>query len=62
MQIVSIETIFLKCQILFLGKTIQNITNILSAEFVQRVVKVNKKEKNSIGFISCIKFGLIKMY
>ena len=39
MQIVS-ETICMKSQILFSGKNKKNITNLLSAELAQRVVKV----------------------
>ena len=35
------ETICMKCQILFSGKNKKNITNLSSAEFAQRVVKVN---------------------
>ena len=35
------ETIFMKCQILFSGKSKKkNITNLLSAELAQRGVKV----------------------
>ena len=35
------ETICMKYQTCFLGKKIKNITNLLSAEFAKRVVKVN---------------------
>ena len=43
MQIVSnpIETIRKKCQILFSGKIKNTVINLSSAEFCQRVVKVN---------------------
>ena len=40
MQIVSSETICMKCQILFTGKNKKNIINLSSAEYAQRVVKV----------------------
>ena len=36
-----VETICMKCQILFSGKSKVNITNLLSAELAKRVVKVN---------------------
>ena len=44
MQIVSkgIETICMKCQILFSGENKQNITNLSSAELAQRVVMVSR--------------------
>ena len=42
MQIVFMETIYMKCQILFSGKNKKNIANLSSAEFAQRVVKVRK--------------------
>ena len=35
------ETICIKCQILFSGKNKKNIINLSSAEFVLRVVKAN---------------------
>ena len=34
------ETICMNCQILLSGKNKKNVTNILSAELAQRVVKV----------------------
>ena len=36
---ISMETICMKCQILFSGKNKKNIINLLCAEFAQRVVK-----------------------
>ena len=41
MQIVSKETICMKCQILFSGKNKKNIINLSPGENAQRVVKVN---------------------
>ena len=38
------ETICMKCHILFSGKNKNNITNLLSAEYAQRVGKVKSKE------------------
>ena len=35
-----LETVCMKCQILFCGKNKENIANLLSAELAQRVVKV----------------------
>ena len=35
------ETIFVKGQLLFSGKNKKNITNLLSAELAQRVVKIS---------------------
>ena len=40
---IVMETICMKCQILFSGKIQKNITNLLSAELAQRVVKVKKQ-------------------
>ena len=40
MQIVSMETICMKCQILFWGKNKKSITTLSSTEYAQRVVKV----------------------
>ena len=37
----TVETICMKCQILFSGKSKKNVTNLLSAELAKRVVKVN---------------------
>ena len=37
----SMETIGMKCQILFSGKNKKNINNLSSAELPKRVVKVN---------------------
>ena len=37
----SMETICMKCEVLFSGKNKKNITNVFSSEFAQRVVKVN---------------------
>ena len=34
------ETIYMKCQILFSGENKKNITDLFSAELAQRVVKV----------------------
>ena len=36
----SLETICMKCQILFSGKNKKNIVNLSSAEIAQRAVKV----------------------
>ena len=36
----AMETICMKCQILFSGKNKKNITNLSSAELAQRVVMV----------------------
>ena len=41
------ETICMKCQILFSGKNKKNIINLLSAENAQRVVKVNSLDSIS---------------
>ena len=41
MQIVSQETICMKCQILFSGKNEKNIVSLSSVEFVLRVLEVN---------------------
>ena len=35
------ETINMKCRILFSGKNMKNITNLLSAELANKVVMVN---------------------
>ena len=35
----------MKCLILFSGKNKKNIINLSSAEFAQRVVKVNKQKR-----------------
>ena len=37
----------MKCQFLFSGKTMKNITNLLAAELAQRVVKVKRCRRNS---------------
>ena len=45
----------MKCQNLFSGKNKKNIINSLSAELIQRVVKVNdpvRDQSNSINLIS----------
>ena len=38
----TVETICMKCQILFSGKNKKNIINLSSAEFAQRMVKVKQ--------------------
>ena len=38
----AIETICMKCPVLFFGKNKKNIINLSSAEFAQRVVKVKE--------------------
>ena len=49
------ETICMKCQSLFSGKNEKNIINLSSAEFTQRVVKVNSafKELNHLPWVPC---------
>ena len=37
------ETIRMKCQILFSGKNKKNIINLSSAEFAQKVVEIKKE-------------------
>ena len=37
----QVEIIYIKCLILFSGKNKKNITNLLSVELAQRLVKVN---------------------
>ena len=41
-KLFPMETIGMKCQILFSGKNKKNVINLSSAEFAQRVAKVNK--------------------
>ena len=48
MQIVSKETICMKCQNLFSGKSKKNITNLSSAELAKRVVKVKRLMNGSL--------------
>ena len=40
------ETICMKCQILFSGKNKKTIANLSSTELVKRVIKVNQKTNN----------------
>ena len=62
MQIVSRETICMKCQSLFSGKNKSNISKLTSAEFAQRVVNIKTFQQalksfeiKAYGFQECNK-------
>ena len=54
-----IETIDMKCQILFSGKNKKNINNLSSAELPKRVVKVNIFVGVSLYFMKYNRVGII---
>ena len=54
----KLETICMKCQILFFGKNKKNIINLSSAENAQRVVKVKDGKKLAS---SCIIFSFSQL-
>ena len=53
----QLETVFMKCQILLAGKTKKVSSNTLSADIIQRVVKV----RGTLKFTSALSNFLFKM-
>ena len=54
MQMVSLETICMKCQILFSGKNKKNIISLSSAEFAHSIATVKTSSRYSVCFVAAV--------